>query len=132
MDMYAGGSMGLATMRRDGFASMDANEAGGVLTTRLLTTGHRHLFVNACCEALTMEMLDAEGLTIARSASLAGDNTKQRVVWEEEPTCGAPFRLRFCLKRGQLFAFWFSPSERGESLGYMGAGGPGFTSGRDL
>lgn len=35
-DMYANASMGIATLRRDGFASMDADLTGGQLTTRLL------------------------------------------------------------------------------------------------
>ena len=44
--MYAGASTGLATIRRDGFASMDAGASGGVLTTRsVVFKGHR-LFVN--------------------------------------------------------------------------------------
>ena len=119
-------------MRRDGFASKDAGASGGALTTRLMTAAHRNLFVNASCEALSVEMLDAEGRTVACGEPLSGDFTKRRVTWRGEPPEGAPFRLRFALRRGQLFSFWFSPSERGESLGYMGAGGPGFTGGRDL
>ena len=35
--MYAGGGTGLATLRRDGFASMEAGPEGGVLTTRPVT-----------------------------------------------------------------------------------------------
>ena len=45
-DMYAGGSTGVAFLRRDGFASMDAAEKAGTLTTRLLTFRGKHLFVN--------------------------------------------------------------------------------------
>jgi hypothetical protein len=40
-------------------------------------------------------------------------------------------RFRFYLKRGSLYAFWVSPDESGASLGYVAAGGPGFTGPRD-
>ena len=39
--------MRLATMRRDGFASMDAASDGGQLTTRPVRFSGAHLFVNA-------------------------------------------------------------------------------------
>ncbi|HSW47189.1 MAG TPA: hypothetical protein VLM89_16620, partial [Phycisphaerae bacterium] len=38
---------GLAVLRRDGFASMDAGETPGTLTTRPLTFNGKYLFVNA-------------------------------------------------------------------------------------
>ena len=44
--MYAGGHTGLATLRRDGFASMQADSPCGVLATRLVTFSGSHLFVN--------------------------------------------------------------------------------------
>ena len=40
-------------------------------------------------------------------------------------------RLRFHLKNGSLYAFWFSPDASGASHGYVAAGGPGFTSNQD-
>lgn len=41
-------------------------------------------------------------------------------------------RIRFILGPGaSLYSFWLSPSPNGESLGYVGAGGPGFTSNID-
>ena len=40
------GQLCLATLRRDGFASLDADEKGGTLTTRPLRFRGRHLFVN--------------------------------------------------------------------------------------
>jgi hypothetical protein len=39
-------STGLATLRRDGFASMDAGESTGTLTTRPVRFKGKHLFVN--------------------------------------------------------------------------------------
>ena len=52
--MYTGASVGIATLRRDGFASMDGP---GSLTTRPLCFGGRHLFVNFTGR-LRVEVLD--------------------------------------------------------------------------
>src|SRR5207244_13184735 len=53
------GSTGLAVLRRDGFASLDADAAGGSLTTRAVRFTGKHLFVNADAKegALTVEVL---------------------------------------------------------------------------
>jgi len=63
---YMGGyiaSTGLATMRRDGFASMDAGSESGTLTTRPVTFRGRYLFVNidASGGELRVEVLDPNG-----------------------------------------------------------------------
>jgi hypothetical protein len=140
--MYAGGSTGLATLRRDGFASM-ATEAGvGVLTTRPVVFSGRHLFVN--CDArsgkLSVEILGADGnvlppFTRASCRPIMTDSTCQRVSWstaedlarlQERPIC-----FRFQATRAQLFSFWISPDESGASHGYVAAGGPGFTGPTD-
>ena len=46
-DMYAGGSTGLAVLRRDGFVSLDGDARGGMMTTPPLQFTGRYLFVNA-------------------------------------------------------------------------------------
>ena len=53
-------STGLATLRRDGFVSMDAGDAGGLLTTRPVRFKGRYLFVNidAADGELRVEALD--------------------------------------------------------------------------
>lgn len=143
MDMYAGGSVGLASLRRDGFASMNAEEEEKNLLTRVLSSTHPYLFVNVCCPngMLAAEITDREGKVIepysrGRCRAVAVDSCCQRIVWEGAEELSAlkkhNFRIRFYLKCGQLYAFWLSPEERGNSLGYVGAGGPGFRDGRDL
>jgi hypothetical protein len=47
--MYAGGSTGLAVLRRDGFTSMDAGTTPGLLTTRPLSFKGKSLFVSDSC-----------------------------------------------------------------------------------
>ncbi len=44
---------------------------------------------------------------------------------------GRDVRFRFELTKGQLYAFWVSPSESGASQGYVAAGGPGFVGPTD-
>ena len=64
---YAGGSTHVAFLRRDGFASMDTDASGGVLTTRPVTFQGTHLFVNAAAAKgeLRAEILDEKGAVIA-------------------------------------------------------------------
>ena len=44
---------------------------------------------------------------------------------------GQPVRFRFRLTDGSLYAFWVSLEKSGESHGYVGSGGPGFTGPTD-
>jgi hypothetical protein len=131
-------STGLATLRRDGFASVDAGTAGGTLTTRRVRFTGRHLFVNVAAAAgeLTVEALDMWGRVIPRFTKercivVRKDSTCQRVQWRGAPDlsalAGRPVQFRFHLANGQLYSFWTSPHPTGASRGYVAAGGPGFT-----
>lgn len=135
--MYANASTGLAVLRRDGFASMET-DSEGVLTTRPLSFQGRHLFVNADCAAgeLRAEVLDEQGrpvapFTLDNSVAFSGDSTLQALSWKNgedlAALAGRPVRLRFHLKKGQLYSFWVSSDRSGASHGYVAAGGPGFT-----
>ncbi len=134
-------STGLATLRRDGFASMDAraqaNTANpGMLTTRPLRFTGGHLFVNADVDGdLRVEVLDGAGTVIdpftrATCAPVTGNATKAAVRWTGAALAklaGREVRFRFTMTRGRLFAFWVSPRPSGESRGYPAAGGPEFS-----
>jgi hypothetical protein len=146
-------STGLATLRRDGFVSMeDSDDEPGVraqlalprgtLVTRPIVFNGRFLFVNASIAGeLRVEVLDKEGgviapYTAARCVPLKGDRTRTGVTWEGvrdlSALSGRPVRFRFSLQRGALYAFWVSPSASGASRGFVGAGGPGFAGAVDL
>ncbi len=131
-------STGLATLRRDGFASMDAGSAGGVLTTRPVRFKGRYLFVNANAVAgsLRVEVLDGRDRVIppfsaAECLPVESDNTQQLVRWKSgadlAALAGKPVKFRFHLRASRLYAFWVSPERSGASHGYVAAGGPGFT-----
>ena len=134
--VYAGGATGVAFLRRDGFASMDAGEQTGTLTTSHVTFKGRYLFVNADVKGrLRVEVLDECGAVIPpfsldNCAPLQGDGTRQAVAWKDggdlSALAGKPVRFRFHLTRGKLYAFWVSPDRSGASHGYVAAGGPEF------
>lgn len=135
-------STGLATLRRDGFASMEAGAEAGTLTTRPLRFSGKYLFVNAASAGgeLRVEMLDAGGNPIApytrdTCAPVSADTTRTRVRWKDtedlSALAGQAVRFRFHLRGGALFSFWVSPAESGASNGYVAAGGPGFTGPAD-
>jgi hypothetical protein len=130
-------SVGLATLRRDGFASMDAGSSPGALTTRPVRFSGKNLFVNVDSVAgeLTAHLLDSHGKLLAESAPIRTDSTLHQVVWKAVPDlsswAGRPVRFRFHLRHGRLYAFWVSPTPVGPSHGYVAAGGPGFTAPTD-
>jgi len=135
VSLDAGGSMGLAILRRDGFASMDAGPGGGTLTTRPVTFAGRHLFVNVDCPKgeLKAEVLDEEGNVIApftldNCNAVSLDDTFTPITWNSHDDlsalAGKPVRFRFHLTNGSLYAFWVSPDSSGASHGYVAGGGP--------
>jgi hypothetical protein len=144
-------STGLATLRRDGFVSMtDAWPAGATrpvlghqstLITRPLRFSGTHAFINADVQGtVRLEMLDHAGRTIPgfeanRCAPITGNHTRHPVRWADDANISrlsnTTVRFKFVLDRAHLFAFWVSPSARGESRGYVAAGGPGFGESRD-
>ena len=136
------GSTGLAVLRRDGFASMDAGGASGVLTTRPVRFRGKYLFVNVDADEgeLRVEVLDPAGKVLAgfardRCVPIRADGTLQRVTWrgggEIGRLAGRAVRFRFHLRKGSLYAFWVSPDASGASHGYVAAGGPGYTGPTD-
>lgn len=135
--MYTGASIGMATLRRDGFASMDAKDKPGVLTTRPVAFHGRRLFVNIDNPdgELRVEILDENQqpiapFTKANSVPVKADSTLHEVTWKGvtdlDAIRGKPVRFRFHLSNGSLYAFWVSPDANGASRGYLGAGGPGY------
>ena len=139
---YYNGAIGAATLRRDGFAGLVAPGKGVVLTQRLKFTG-RHLFVNAECAygSVTAEVLDRDrnpipGFTAADCSALRyADTTKRELKFKGGDLAqfgDKETHIRFHLHCATLYSFWISPSVRGESRGYVAAGGPGYKGLRDL
>ena len=137
-------STGLAKLRRDGFVSMGTNgEKKGFLVTEPIVFDGDYLFVNADLgkkgAEMTVDVLDKDGNPIPgfsdkQSIALKKiDSTKQMVTWKGKSTLtelkNQPVRLRFNLTNGaELYSFWISPWETGESRGYTAGGGPGLSA----
>lgn len=129
---------GVATIRRDGFVSLQSEnkDKKSSVTTKLLTVPYDigYFFVNASCKkgSVTVEILNEDGKNILpESQSCNTDTTKSIIRWENniKVPCDTPFRIRFHLKGdAQLFSFWVSRYESGESMGYLGNGGPDYTT----
>lgn len=143
---------GLATLRRDGFASVTdrwplnlprvASTRPPGLVTRPIRFSGRHLFVNAnVAGELRTEVLDEAGRAIDdysadQALPISGNGTKHAVKWKSrdslEELAGEVVRFRFILSRADLYSFWVSATAQGHSRGYVAAGGPGFSRRDDV
>ena len=60
------------------------------------------------------------------------DSTKVAITWKNKKDLaslsGQTIRLKFYVTNGDLYAFWISPWETGESRGYTAGGGPGLAA----
>lgn len=141
-DLYAGASTGLATLRRDGFASLDAGNKPGSVTTRSVTFNGRNLFVNVDAKLgeFRAELLDEHNDVIPPFSAencvpLCADCTRVAVIWKHgrdlSSFAGHTVKLRFHLTNASLYSFWISPDLSGASNGYLAAGGPGLTGATD-
>ncbi|MHC5139247.1 MAG: hypothetical protein ACYSOF_05085, partial [Planctomycetota bacterium] len=108
---------GLAMLRRDGFASMDASGSTKTLTTRPVQFTGKYLYVNVDCPVgdLKVEVLNTSDqvispFTLASCDAISDDTTRKRVTWgandDLSALAGTPVKFRFSLTDGSLFAFW--------------------------
>jgi hypothetical protein len=109
------------------------------LRTRPLEFDGRYLFVNVDCPdgELRAELLDAKGrviepYTLENSEPVQADSTLAALRWKGAskvtPPSGEPIRVRFSLRNGSLYSFWFSKKTSGASGGYLAAGKLGHPS----
>jgi hypothetical protein len=115
-------AIGLATLRLDGFASLDAGATGGTLLTRALQLDGRTLTVNARVTGeLRVEVLadgrPLPGYSAAECLPVRGDGLRQPVRWKQHADVdelrGRAVQLRFTLRDGSLYAFRCDPRARG-------------------
>jgi len=108
-------AIGLASLPRDRFASLDAGDDPATVTTRPLADLVGTLRVNAAASegSLRIGVLTADGEPIAGWSDadcdpISTDSLDVRVRWgtrTDLPTSPGPLRLRFVLQRASLFAF---------------------------
>ena len=146
-DLNATSTIGAASLRRDGFCSIDARDGGApaTLLTRpiVFSSAQKFLFVNAD-GAVGAEVLRGGDVLLqtaepVRPKAGAG-HTRLRlplVDLQGKPATLLALRdqalqIRFRLQPGsKLFSFWLAEAEGGESGGFVAAGGPAFAGARD-
>lgn len=126
-------STGLATLRRDGFVSRDADNEERYLITEPLSFDGSYLFVNADVRGkLQVEVLDVDkkpikGFAKTDISTIERGNSTRQLVCDLSPLKGKNIRLKFTMTDGALYSFWVSPWTSGESRGYTAGGGPGLS-----
>lgn len=101
----------VATLRIDGFVSLDAGQDPGTLLTKPVALSGNPLRVNFDAPEgdLLIEVLNLSGEVVARSETLNGDGIDEMVKWNKGRLAdrkGQSVRLRFTLRNGQLYSWW--------------------------
>ncbi|MBM4067704.1 MAG: exo-alpha-sialidase [Planctomycetes bacterium] len=112
------GAIGLVTLRRDGFVSLDAQDKAGTLMTRpfVLSAGELHINADTAAGTLQVAVCDESGKSIKgfeQSRQIRSSRTDVVVSWKGaklESLRGQTVRLRFTLQRGKLFSYWLTPA----------------------
>ena len=110
-------AIGLATLRADGFASIDASYDGGWFVTRPLTLGGDRLFVNVVSDwgALVVEILDERGEPLPRycradAVPISADSVAEPVRFKDRrdlsELSGRTVKLRFAMKNARVYSYW--------------------------
>lgn len=110
------GGISLATIRVDGFASLDASYDGGAITTRPFRFCGESLRINAKADfgRIVVDVLDEEENPIEGFArqdcdSIGSDSLDQPVTWKANKDLShlkdRAIRLRFSLKNARLYSY---------------------------
>jgi hypothetical protein len=112
-------SLCVATLRKDGFVSLDADESGGHLVSKPLVAVGERLFLNVACGKAgyaKVALLDEHGTALpgfdlADCQPITSDHVCELVSWQAGPDIsklvGETIRVRIELSNTQLYALWF-------------------------
>ena len=127
--MYANGSMGFASLRRDGFCSV---QDGEIRTKPLVFSKGDRLWVNADVRqgSLAVRIEGQDGKSFGERRIPAGTDSTRFEVGAVQPNI--PFTLVFSSSDGaKLYSFWSGGSD-GRSGGYLAGGSPESATLRDV
>ena len=141
--MYGNGAVGLAKLRRDGFAALRATFDGAIMMTRKLRfTEGIGLYVNANTSGslLSVEVQDEDrkplqGFSHDDCIGFRGNSIAAEVRWRNADFSSLKehtISLSFKMNRGELYSFWTAKNASGASGGYVAAGGPAFKGSMDI
>ena len=115
---HVGTSIGVATLRRDGFVSLTASEEAGQIVTRPFVASGRKLLLNvdvhdageARVAVLDEQREPVKGFELISSIPIRGRLIEQTVGWSDEAEwsqlSGRNVRLQIQLRNADLYAFW--------------------------
>jgi len=118
LDHWGEFGIGLAKLRREGFASLNAGQEVGQITTRPMTFEGKKLFINADiakdgwvkAAVLTRDSQPVASYTLDDSIALTENTTKGKMLWKSKEQLVPPgdghLRLVFQLKNAKLYSFW--------------------------
>ena len=100
-------------LRRDGFILLDAGPKGGTLFTEMFTLPPAVLYVNADARRgeVRIEVVDAAGKPLVRSAPINSDSPRAKVTWKQDKINELGTQavsLRFTLCNASLYSLWFA------------------------
>lgn len=113
--------IGMATLRRDGFAAMTAEDGEGTILTKPLRFDPGRLFVNAevkpggyvKAEIIAPDGKACVGYDLQNCVPVTGDSLRMPLAWKGKTARRVPgsqnCRFRFVLKRARLYSFWVDP-----------------------
>ena len=116
--------IGLATLRLDGFVSINAPLSGGELITKPIKFSGKTLSLNFACSAvgdIRVEIQDPAGkpipgFALADATELVGDEISRTYSWKSgtdvSQLSGKTVRLRFVLKDADLYSFQFTQAKK--------------------
>ena len=112
--------IGMATLRRDGFACIEAGAAEGTLLTKPFRHTGGKLMINATAGPegyVKAELFDKTGRPIKsyeanHCREFKGDSLKGQITWKGKntvPSTQEGVRIKFLLKNVKLYSFWIDP-----------------------
>jgi len=108
-------AIGLATLRRDGFVSLNAGDGEGYILTKafVLPEGDLHLNVDATYGQVRAEITGENGLALSgfhSSQPIVGDHVSVKTRWENVSLAniiGQTVKLRLYARKARLYSYWF-------------------------
>jgi hypothetical protein len=107
--------IGLAKLRLDGFASLNAGREQGVILTQPLDFKGQYLFVNAVVNGnFEVELIGSDGKPVKGykrndCIRVKGDQDKLQIQWHKSarlPDTPGPYQLKFYMQDCKLYSFW--------------------------
>lgn len=108
--------LAVASMRRDGFVSLDAGDEPGIVLTKPFMVKGKSLHLNISvaeggeASIILCSQTPDPISEVSRSETIRGDHLDYTVRWPDVDWAtqgGHPRRLRFHLRNAKLFSFWF-------------------------